>query len=101
MAPSDRIETTKAGERDDTIVAGKVNPEWAFVKDLLVDIHANATARGSDPLFPNVNEVTYNRELRLRAEKVGLSKLKVSAHLARHGGPSTDTMEELLDPPAI
>jgi hypothetical protein len=96
LAPSDQAETTKAGEQDDTVLVGTVNPDRKFVAELLTKRHQKALYNGGGALFPLLNLSTYDRLLRKHGNVVGLQKLKLSGHLARHGGPSTDAMEKRL-----
>ena len=43
MAPREMAQTTKAGLQDDSIIVGDVNPNRAFVSDLVLVLHLEAT----------------------------------------------------------
>ena len=52
-------------------------------------------ARGGGALFPNLTLTAYERVLRAARLACGYAKLKVTPHMCRHGGASTDRFEEV------
>ena len=94
LAPSSEgPKTTKTGERDDTVILG-INKDRAFVAGLVEKLFVETKRRGGGPLFPNLTLAGYERALRAAGKGCGY-KFRVCPHMARHGGPSTDRLEEV------
>lgn len=104
LAPAEWTLTTKAGKHDDSILVAESTPHRQFVVDLLAEVFRAAKARSTlpeEPLFPALTLPKYERILQESAHLVGLSALRITPHMLRHGGPSTDVFENVRDLAAV
>ena len=95
LSPSDRVGTTKTGARDDSVLLG-CNPARAFVQQVRARLLRDCRRRGGGALFPLLNLNSYEHVISQASAKVGFTKLRVTPHLFRHGGASTDRFENSL-----
>ena len=97
LAPREERVSTKTGKFDDSILVGTVNPDRSFVSSLVKQLAANAKSGKRLALFPNLTLHRYQAAISNAAKRCGLSSLKITPHLFRHGGASTDVFEQRLD----
>ena len=93
--PVRSTQTTKAGEVDDTIMAGLPGMKLEFLAEGLLTLAENT--HPGYPLFHPLKLPRYEKLLREAAAALGLDILKASPHSVRHGGASTAAYHGLLD----
>ena len=91
LAPSSDGMQTKTGSQDDSVLVG-AGPRQ-FVSQLLTNAVRRCRKRGGGALWPGLNLPAYERCVKEAAAAAGLASQKVTPHLARHGGISTDVFE--------
>ena len=85
----------KAGEVDDTVMAGLPGMKLEFLQEALVVLSDNTHPKY--PVFHPLNLPRYETLVRDAARKCSLEVLKASPHSVRHGGASTAAYHGLLD----
>ena len=79
---------TKTQTFDDSVVIDRSDLAW-------MDSWWAVLRRGCPPeapLFPNITQEQYSKDIKLALEKVGAAALHPTAYSMRHGGPSWDFM---------
>ena len=96
LAPKEVEQTTKTGHLDDSLLVGRINKDHGFVFSLVLELKRQAMRASVLSLFPNPTLKIYRERLHASAMCRGYTHVKISPHLMRHGGPSTDVIEQLI-----
>ena len=95
LSPSGTTSQSKTNSQDDSVVLG-INPDRSFVPDLVQRLHRRAVRNGGGALWPRLTLASYEAGIRDAAAALGLASHKISPHLARHRGISTDVYEKVV-----
>ena len=87
---------SKNGEFDDTVMAGLDGLGLEWIPELLMLLRQQCR-RKADPLLFPLDLATFEKHVKEASAQLGLQKLKLTPHGARHGGPSRAMMLGLLD----
>jgi hypothetical protein len=61
-----------------------------------VQIHRRCQQRGGGALWPNLNLNSYEHALRVASASLGIQQQRLTPHMARHGGISSDIFEKVV-----
>ena len=90
--PQEQHTPTKTGEYDDCVLLDSPGREGIAV---ILKYLFNRTKLDSDKLFAGLSLTKYNEDINQACKELGLQKLKLTAHVLRHSGPSTDSYRKI------
>jgi hypothetical protein len=90
---------SKNKEFDDTVLASPPGADRDYVQRLLETLHK--TTKADTCLLDPLNLAVYEKVTREACATLEIEHLALSPHSARHGGPSTDAYNQVLDTKAI
>ena len=93
---SQNAKNTKTGAQDGSLLLAP-NRERVFVEQLVAKVFRCCQRRGGGALWPLLNLPIFEKEVQDSGRRLKLEHLRLTSHLARHGGISTDVFEKVME----